>query len=138
MALVAIVLPRVADRRGFVLPPAARYLGLSSLTVARGLLTVPPVLVAAYLNLTDANSGTSIAHQPKALLLWLGHPGRLPGDLPGGGRGAGAPRDEPQPCLQATAARLKKHERPARPFRAGRPFEVQRGRIAAPILRRLR
>ena len=71
VALVAIVLPRVADRRGFVLPPATRYLGLSSLTWW-GLLTVPPVLVAAYLNLTDANSGTSIAHQPKALLLWLG------------------------------------------------------------------
>ncbi len=35
------------------------------------MLTVPPVLVAAWLNLTDANSGTSIAHQPKALLLWI-------------------------------------------------------------------
>ena len=71
VALVAIVLPRVAGRRGFVLPPAERFLGLSSLTWW-GLLTVPPVLVAAYLNLTDANSGTSVAHQPRALLLWLG------------------------------------------------------------------
>jgi amino acid transporter len=71
VALVAIVLPRVADRRGFVLPPAGRLWGLSTLTWC-GLLTVPPVLVAAYLNLTDANSGTSVAHQPKALLLWLG------------------------------------------------------------------
>ena len=34
-------------------------------------MTIPPVLVAAYLNLTDANSGTSIAHQPKAILLWV-------------------------------------------------------------------
>ena len=54
-----------------MLPPAERFLGLSSLTWW-GLLTVPPVLVAAYLNLTDANSGTSVAHQPRALLLWLG------------------------------------------------------------------
>ncbi len=70
VALVALVLPAVAERRGFVLPPAGRIAGLSSLTWL-GMLTVPPVLVAAYLNLTDANSGTSIAHQPKALLLWV-------------------------------------------------------------------
>jgi len=70
VALVAVVLPAVAKRRGFVLPPARRLAGLSSLTWL-GMLTVPPVLVAAYLNLTDANSGTSIAHQPKALLLWI-------------------------------------------------------------------
>ncbi len=70
VAAVAIVLPRVADRRGFVLPPARRLAGLSSLTWL-GVLTVPPVLVAAWLNLTDENSGTSIAHQPKALLLWI-------------------------------------------------------------------
>ncbi len=70
VASVAIVLPRVAERRGFVLPPARRIAGLSSLSWL-GVLSVPPVLVAAYLNLTDANSGTSIAHQPKALLLWL-------------------------------------------------------------------
>ena len=36
------------------------------------MLTAPPVLVVAWLNLTDANSGTSLAHQPRALLLWLG------------------------------------------------------------------
>ena len=70
VALVAIVLPGVAERRAFVLPPAGRIAGLSSLSWL-GVLTVPPVLVAAYLNLTDANSGTSIAHQPKALLLWV-------------------------------------------------------------------
>jgi amino acid transporter len=70
VASVAIVLPRVAERRGFVLPPARRIGGLSSLSWL-GVLSVPPVLVAAYLNLTDANSGTSIAHQPRALLLWL-------------------------------------------------------------------
>ncbi len=70
VALVAIVLPGVADRRGFVLPPARRLAGLSSLSWL-GVLTVPPVVLAAWLNLTDANSGTSIAHQPRALLLWL-------------------------------------------------------------------
>ncbi len=71
VAAVAIGLPVVAERRAFVLPPARRVLGLSTLSWL-GVLTVPPVLVAAYLNLTDANSGTSVAHQPKALLLWLG------------------------------------------------------------------
>ena len=70
VAAVAIVLPRVAGRRGFMLPPARRFAGLSSLSWL-GVLTMPPVLVAAWLNLTDANSGTSIAHQPKALLLWV-------------------------------------------------------------------
>ncbi len=70
VALVAIVLPRVAERRNFTLPPARRFAGLSSLTWL-GIVTIPPVLVAAYLNLTDANSGTSIAHQPKAILLWV-------------------------------------------------------------------
>ena len=70
VAAVAIVLPGVAERRGFVLPPARRLAGLSSLSWL-GVLSVPPVLVAAWLNLTDANSGTSIAHQPQALLLWI-------------------------------------------------------------------
>ena len=70
VAAVALVLPRIAEQRGFVLPPAGRTLGLSSLSWL-GVATVPPVLVAAYLNLTDANSGTSIAHQPKAILLWI-------------------------------------------------------------------
>jgi len=44
--------------------PARRLAGLSSLSWL-GVLSVPPVLVAAWLNLTDANSGTSIAHQPR-------------------------------------------------------------------------
>jgi len=70
VAAAAMVLPGVADGRGLVLPPARRLLGLSSLAWL-GVLAAPPVLVIAWLNLTDANSGTSVAHQPKALLLWL-------------------------------------------------------------------
>ena len=70
VAAAAVVLPRVADSRGLVLPPARRLLGLSSLAWL-GVLTAPPVVVIAWLNLTDANSGTSVAHQPKALLLWI-------------------------------------------------------------------
>ena len=46
VAAVAIVLPVVAERRAFVLPPARRVLGLSTLSWL-GVLTVPPVLVAA-------------------------------------------------------------------------------------------
>jgi len=70
VAAAAVVLPRVSDARGLVLPPARRFLGLSSLAWL-GVLAAPPVLAIAWLNLTDANSGTSIAHQPRALLLWI-------------------------------------------------------------------
>jgi amino acid transporter len=45
-------------------------LGLPTITWW-GILTIPPVLVVGYLNLTDVNSGTSLKGQPAALVTWL-------------------------------------------------------------------
>ena len=47
-----------------------RVLGLPTITW-QGLLTVPPVVVVGYLNLTDSASGTSLQGQPQALLAWM-------------------------------------------------------------------
>jgi hypothetical protein len=47
-----------------------RLLGLPTISWW-GLLAIPPVVVVAYLNLTDPASGTSLHGQPHALLTWM-------------------------------------------------------------------
>lgn len=70
VALCAILLPlREAPLWESSTAPR-RHLGLPTIAWW-GLLTIPPVLVEGYLNLTDPNSGTSLRAQPQALLTWL-------------------------------------------------------------------
>ena len=59
VALCGILLPRV-DAPLWELTSPGRRLGLPTIAWW-GLLTIPPVLVIAWLNLTDLNSGTSLA-----------------------------------------------------------------------------
>ena len=70
VALCAVLLPRVDAPLWEASPGFGRRLGLPTITWW-GLLTIPPVLAVAWLNLTDVNSGTSLTDQPNALITWL-------------------------------------------------------------------
>jgi amino acid transporter len=69
VALCGILLPRV-DAPLWELTSPGRCLGLPTIAWW-GLLAIPPVLVIAWLNLTDLNSGTSLHGQPNALVTWM-------------------------------------------------------------------
>jgi APA family basic amino acid/polyamine antiporter len=70
VALCGILLPRL-EAPLWEAAHGSRRLGLPTIAWW-GLLTIPPVLVVGWLNLTDVNSGTSLKGQPDALLTWLG------------------------------------------------------------------
>jgi amino acid transporter len=70
VALCGILLPRVDAPLWELTPFSGRRLGLPTISWW-GLLTIPPVLAVAWLNLTDVNSGTSLAGQPNALITWM-------------------------------------------------------------------
>ena len=69
VAFCAFVLPH-ADAALWQTSGGRRVLGLPTITWW-GLLTIPPVVVVGYLNLTDSASGTSLQGQPQALLTWM-------------------------------------------------------------------
>jgi len=69
VALCAVLMPR-AEAPLWEASSSGRLLGLPAIGWW-GLLTIPPVLVVAYLNLTDPSSGTSLRGQPYALLTWM-------------------------------------------------------------------
>ena len=70
VALCGILLPRRETPLWEASVGSCRVLGLPAIAWW-GLLTIPPVLVVGWLNLTDVNSGTSLKGQPDALLTWL-------------------------------------------------------------------